>query len=289
MTGPSRSSSPCSKNPGVLKIGQNIKYDMAVFTRYGVRLDPIDDTMLLSFVLDAGLHGHGMDELSELHLGIKPISYKEVAGIGKSQVTFDKVPLEKAVDYAAEDADVTARLYRILKPRLMSEHLVSVYESIERPLVPVLASMERNGIRVDPKKLKKLSTDFDSRMKELVEEIHGLAGHEFNVGSPKQLGEVLFDEMGIPGGKKGKTGAYATGATSLRISLHRVMNCPAGVLDWRQLSKLKGTYTDALQTPDQRRLGPGAHVVSDGGGEHGTVGIDRSKFAEHTGAHGGRT
>ncbi len=238
---------PLLENPGVLKIGQNIKYDMAVLAKYGIELGPLDDTMLLSFVLEGGLHGHGMDELSELHLGIKPISYKEVAGTGKSQVTFDKVPLDKAVDYSAEDADVTARLHRILKPRLVGEHLVGVYETIERPLVPVLAAMERNGIRVDPKKLKKLSTDFEKRMAQLVSEIHGLAGHEFNVGSPKQLGEVLFDEMGISGGKKGKTGAYATGADVLEDLAAQGHEMPSRVLDWRQLSKLKGTYTDALQ------------------------------------------
>ena len=239
---------PLLENPGVLKIGQNIKYDMAIFAKYGIEVGPIDDTMLLSFVLEGGLHGHGMDELSELHLGIKPISYKEVAGTGKAQITFDKVPLEKAIDYAAEDADVTARLHKILKPRLVGEHLVSVYETIERPLVPVLANMERNGIRVDPKMLKKLSNDFEKRMAQLVEEIHELAGHEFNVGSPKQLGEVLFDEMGIPGGKKGKTGAYATGADVLEDLAAQGHEMPSRVLDWRQLSKLKGTYTDALQT-----------------------------------------
>lgn len=239
---------PLLENPGVLKIGQNIKYDMAIFAKYGIELGPLDDTMLLSFVLEGGLHGHGMDELSELYLGIKPISFKEVAGTGKAQITFDKVPLEKAVDYAAEDADVTARLHKILKPRLVREHLVSVYETIERPLVPVLASMERNGIRVDPKMLKKLSNDFEKRMAQLVEEIHKLVGHEFNVGSPKQLGEVLFDEMGIPGGKKGKTGAYATGADVLEDLAAQGHEMPSRVLDWRQLAKLKGTYTDALQT-----------------------------------------
>ena len=239
---------PLLENPGVLKIGQNIKYDMAIFAKYGMELGPIDDTMLLSFVLEGGLHGHGMDELSELHLGIKPISFKEVTGTGKAQITFDKVPLDKAIDYAAEDADVTARLYKILKPRLVGEHLVSVYETIERPLVPVLASMERNGIRVDPQTLKELSNDFEKRMAQLVEEIHKLAGHEFNVGSPKQLGEVLFEEMEIPGGKMGKTGAYATGADVLEDLAAQGHEMPSRMLDWRQLSKLKGTYTDALQT-----------------------------------------
>lgn len=238
---------PLLENPGVLKIGQNIKYDMAVFAKYGIGLGPVDDTMVLSFVLEGGLHGHGMDELSERHLGIKPISYKDVAGTGKARITFDKVPLDKAVEYAAEDADVTARLHRILKPRLVSERLVGVYETIERPLVPVLVGMERAGIRVDPDKLKVLGDDFDMRMSRLVEEIHGLAGREFNVGSPRQLGEVLFDEMGLPGGRKGKTGAYATGADVLEDLAALGQEIPRLVLDWRQLSKLKGTYTDALQ------------------------------------------
>ena len=238
---------PLLENPGVLKIGQNIKYDMAVFAKYGIGLGPVDDTMVLSFVLEGGLHGHGMDELSERHLGIKPISYKDVAGTGKARITFDKVPLDKAVEYAAEDANVTARLHRILKPRLVSERLVGVYETIERPLVPVLVGMERAGIRVDPEKLKILGDDFDMRMSRLVEEIHGLAGREFNVGSPRQLGEVLFDEMGLPGGRKGKTGAYATGADVLEDLAALGQEIPRLVLDWRQLSKLKGTYTDALQ------------------------------------------
>ena len=238
---------PLLENPGVLKIGQNVKYDMAVFAKYGIELGPIDDTMVLSFVLEGGLHGHGMDELAERHLGIKPIPYKDVAGTGKARVTFDRVPLDKAVDYAAEDADVTMRLHRLLKPRLVSERLVGVYETIERPLAPVLAGMERAGIRVDPEKLKILGDDFDVRMARLVEEIHGLAGREFNVGSPRQLGEVLFDEMGLPGGRKGKTGAYATGADVLDELAALGHEIPRLVLDWRQLSKLKGTYTDALQ------------------------------------------
>ena len=238
---------PLLENPSVLKIGQNVKYDMAVFAKYGIELGPVDDTMVLSFVLEGGLHGHGMDELSERHLGIKPISYKDVAGTGKARITFDKVPLDKAVEYAAEDADVTARLHRILKPRLVSERLVGVYEAIERPLVPVLVGMERVGIRVDPEKLRILGDDFDMRMSRLVEDIHGLAGREFNVGSPRQLGEVLFDEMGLPGGRKGKTGAYATGADVLEDLAALGQEIPRLVLDWRQLSKLKGTYTDALQ------------------------------------------
>ena len=234
------------EDPAVLKIGQNIKYDMVVLKRYGLAVAPVDDTMLLSFALDAGRHNHGMDELAVRHLEHKTISYSEVAGSGKSQVTFDQVPLDKAVAYAAEDADITLKLHGVLKPRILAEHVVRVYETIERPLIPVLAMMESTGIRVDPALLKTLSKDFAKRAGKLEAEIHKLAGHEFNVGSPKQLGEVLFDEMGLSGGKKGKTGAYGTGADVLEGLAAEGHDLPTRVLDWRQLTKLKNTYTDAL-------------------------------------------
>ena len=237
---------PLLEAPGVLKIGQNIKYDMRVFARHGIAVSPIDDTMLLSYVLDGGLHGHGMDELSRLHLDHETIPFKEVAGAGRNQVTFDLVPIDKATEYAAEDADITLRLHRMLKPRLVAERMVSVYETLERPLVPVLARMEMAGVKVDRAELKRLSGDFAGRMATLESEIHRLAGHEFNVGSPKQLGEVLFDEMSLPGGKKGKTGAYGTGADVLDELAGQGFELPARVLDWRQLAKLKSTYTDAL-------------------------------------------
>jgi DNA polymerase-1 len=187
-----------------------------------------------------------MDELSELHLQHTPIAYAEVAGSGKTQVTFDQVPLDKARDYAAEDADVTLRLHQLLKPRLCAERLMTMYETIERPLVPVVAEMELAGIKVDRQQLNRLSTDFADRMAELETQIHKLAGHEFNIGSPKQLGEVLFDEMGLAGGKKGKTGAYATGADVLEDLAAQGHDLPARVLDWRQVAKLKSTYADAL-------------------------------------------
>jgi DNA polymerase-1 len=237
---------PLLADPGVLKIGQNIKYDMQVLARYGLEIAPIDDTMLLSYVLEGGLHGHGMDELAREHLGLETVKFKDVVGTGKAQVTFDYVELERARDYAAEDADVTLRLHRLLKPHLAQDHMVSVYETLERPLVPVLNAMEREGIKVDAKELKRLSDDFAKRMADLETEIHGLAGHEFNVGSPKQLGEILFDEMSLAGGKKGKTGAYATGADVLEGLAAEGYDLPARVLDWRQLQKLKSTYTDAL-------------------------------------------
>ena len=237
---------PVLEDPAVLKVGQNIKYDMHVFARHDVCPTPVDDTMVLSFVLEGGLHGHGMDELARLHLGRETIKFGDVAGTGKSQVTFDRVPIEAALAYAAEDADVTLALHRLLKPRLVAERLVSVYETLERPLIPVLRDMERAGIGVDSQELKRLSADFEARIGDLEIEVHALAGHEFNVGSPKQLGEVLFDEMSLPGGKRGRTGAYATGADVLEDLAAQGIELAARVLDWRQLAKLKSTYADAL-------------------------------------------
>ncbi|MBB55203.1 MAG: DNA polymerase I [Magnetovibrio sp.] len=237
---------PLLEDPAVLKIGQNIKYDKQVLMRYGIDIVPIDDTMLISYVLEGGLHGHGMDELARDTLGIETIKFKDVAGTGKSQVTFDRVPLDKALDYAAEDADITLRLHKTFKPRLAQEHMVTVYETLERPLVPVLETMERDGIKVDAQQLKRLSTDFGKRMANLEEDAHKMAGREFNVSSPKQLGEILFDEMELEGGKRGKTGAYATGADVLEGLAAEGHKLPNTVLEFRQLAKLKSTYTDAL-------------------------------------------
>jgi len=237
---------PLLEDRGVLKVGQNIKYDMHIFERYGVSVVPVDDTMLLSYCVDGGLHGHGMDELARDFLDHETIKFKDVADSGKAQVTFDYVPLDKALDYAAEDAEVTLRLHKLFKPRLAQEHMTTVYETLERPLIGVLRKMEAEGIRVEAAELKRLSDEFARRMADLETEIHGLAGRDFNVGSPKQLGEILFDEMGIPGGKKTKTGAYGTGADVLEALAHQGHDLPARVLDWRQLSKLKSTYTDAL-------------------------------------------
>lgn len=238
---------PLLEDPGVLKIGQNIKYDMIILARYGIEMTPIDDTMLLSYVVEGGLHGHGMDDLAQLHLDYDTIKFKDVAGSGKSQVTFDKVPLDKALDYAAEDADITGRLHSLLKPRLVTDQMTTVYETIERPLVPVLARMERTGIKVDRDVLRRMSNDFAQRLAELETRIHEMAGRSFTIGSPKQLGEILFDEMSLPGGKKGKSGAYATGADILESLAAQGHDLPARVLDWRQLAKLKSTYTDSLQ------------------------------------------
>jgi DNA polymerase-1 len=234
------------EDPAVLKIGQNLKYDFLIFLQRGIRITPFDDTMLMSYVLDAGAHGHGMDELSELHLGHKPISFSDVAGKGKDKVTFDQVPIAEATRYSAEDADVTLRLWLLLKPRLTAEHKRTVYETLERPLMPVLADMEREGVAIDSDLLRRLSNDFATLMAKLEEEIAGLAGEKFNVASPKQLGEILFDKMGISGGQRTKTGAWSTDASVLEDLAAQGHGLPQKVLDWRTLAKLRGTYTDAL-------------------------------------------
>jgi DNA polymerase I len=233
------------EDPSVLKITQNGKYDMAVMVRRGIRVAPIDDTMLISYVLEGGLHGHGMDELARLHLGHDPIPFKQVAGVGKAQKSFKHVELIPATRYAAEDADVTLRLWRILKPRLAREGLLTVYETLERGMPAVLADMELEGIRVDPDRLRRLSHEFGMKMVELEATAHELAGRPFNLGSPKQIGDILFGEMALPGGKKTATGQWGTDASVLE-DLALAHDLPRTLLDWRQLSKLKGTYTDAL-------------------------------------------
>jgi DNA polymerase I len=241
---------PLLEDPSVLKIGQNIKYDISVFCGHGIRVAPIDDTMLLSFVLEAGLHNHGMDELSELMLGHKPIAFKDVAGSGKSQLTFDQVPLDQATRYAAEDADVTLRLWQRLKPRLSREGVATVYETQDRALIPVVADMERAGVLVDRERLSKLSGEFAQRMGALEAEAQELAGQPFNLGSPKQIGEILFDKMGladVAGAKKTKTGAWATGADTLEDLAAYGHALPKVLLDWRMLSKLRSTYTETLK------------------------------------------
>ncbi|WP_020398409.1 DNA polymerase I [Kordiimonas gwangyangensis] len=247
---------PMLENPSVLKVGQNLKYDMSILAREGIMIDPIDDTMLMSYALDAGKHGHGMDELSSLHLDITPVSFKEVAGTGKNQITFDQVPLDKATHYAAEDADITGRLWRILKPRLAAEKVTTVYETLERPLVPVLSAMEREGIKVDVSVLRKLSNEFGAGIERLDKEIQEMAGRPFNVNSPKQLGEILFDEQGLPGGKKSsKTGAWQTNVDVLEKLAAEGHEIPAKVMEYRQFSKLKSTYTDSLQNEVNKRTG----------------------------------
>ena len=237
---------PLLEDPAVLKVGHNIKYAVRLLARHGIALRPLDDVMVLSFVLDAGVHGHD-EGLAERHLGVAQMTYKAVVGTGKARLAFAEVAVDQAMAYAAEDADLILRLHARLRPRLVAERLVSVYETLERPLVAVLAEMEGAGVRVDPIILAALSDDFGRRMADFETEIHDLAGHPFNVGSPKQLGEVLFDEMGLSGGRKGKTGAYGTGADVLEGLAAEGHALPARVLEWRQLAKLKSTYTDNLQ------------------------------------------
>ncbi len=232
-----------------LKIGHNLKFDIQVFGQHALDVASYDDTMLLSYVLAAGLHGHGLDELCQLHFKHKMISYDDVTGSGKNKITFDRVALDKATDYAAEDADYALRLWLLLKPQIAQNHVARVYERIERPLIPIVAGMERAGIRIDPLVLRGQSDDFAKRLQKLEGEIHTLAGHAFNVGSPKQLGEVLFGEMGLDGGVKGKMGAYSTSSDILEPLAEMGHEVVAKVLDWRALAKLKSTYTDSL--PEQ--------------------------------------
>ena len=242
---------PLLEDPAVLKIGHNLKYDLIVLGRLGIEVAPYDDTIVMSFNLDSGLHGHGMDELAATHLSHSCIAYKDVVGTGKKQLGFHEVDLKAATRYAAEDADVTLRLWRRFKPRLPFESVTRVYEMVDRPLPAVIAGMERAGVKVDADILSRLSTEFSHQIAALEDEIHAIAGFKFTIGSPKQLGDVLFDKMGIKGGRKGKSGVYSTDVNELeRIAADK--DSPGRemvqkVLDWRQLTKLKSTYTDALQ------------------------------------------
>ena len=252
---------PLLADPGVLKIGHNFKYDLIVLGRLGIEVAPLDDTIVMSFDLDAGLHGHGMDELAATHLSHSCIAYKDVVGTGKKQLGFHEVDLKTATRYAAEDADVTLRLHRRFKPRLAYEGGTRVYEMVDRPLVPVIGRMERRGIRVDRDVLSRLSGGFAQQMGALEATIYELAGGAFTIGSPKQLGDVLFERMGIKGGRKGKSGVYSTDVNELtRIAADKTSpgaEIAARVLDWREIAKLKSTYTDALQEqihPDTGRV-----------------------------------
>lgn len=258
---------PLLEDEAVLKVFQNGKYDLNVLARQGIAVSPIDDTMVMSFTLEAGrgdegmgasgIGGHGMDELSQRHLGHTPIAFKDVCGTGKKAISFAEVPLDRATAYAAEDADVTLRLHRYLKPRLAEEGGTRIYERVDRPLIPVVARMEREGIRVDRARLARLSEEFAGEIRRLEGEIHEAAGQEFTVGSPKQLGEILFEKLGYKGGKKGKSGQYSTDVSVLERLAAEGAPIAKLVLEWRQLSKLKSTYTDALQAainPDTGRV-----------------------------------
>ncbi|MBO1325445.1 DNA polymerase I [Acetobacter sp. TBRC 12305] len=250
---------PLLEDDTVLKIFHNAKFDLLVLDRAGIALDtigPVDDTMLISYSQSAGLHGQGMDELSALHLNHTPISYDSVTGTGRNRIPFAQVPVDKASQYAAEDTDVTLRLWHVLHPALRPAKALALYEQVERPLAPVLARMEKMGIAVDRAELARLSADFEARMKDMERGIYDAAGRDFNIGSPKQLGEILFDEMGLRGGKRGKAGAWSTDSSVLQDLADQGHDLPVRILDWRQLSKLKSTYTDALlrQTDAQSRV-----------------------------------
>jgi DNA polymerase-1 len=235
------------EDPSIKKVGQNIKYDFIIFKNHGIELNPVDDTMLLSYTLDAGNNRHNMDTLSELHLGHKTISFKDVVGTGKKQLNFSEVDLKSATEYAAEDADVTLRLYEILSERVSEEKLEKIYEVFEKPMIKILSKLETNGIKVDDAYLKKLSKKFEERLKEIEKEIYKISGKKFNIGSPKQLGEIIYNDLKIAKLKKTKKGSLATSAKILEDLASSGHKFPNLVLEWRQVSKLKSTYTDALQ------------------------------------------
>jgi DNA polymerase I len=238
---------PLIENPGVLKLGHDIKKDMVVLARHGIRLAPFDDVMLMSYVLDAGLGAHGLDELATRHLDHAPIAFQEVIGKGRTQVPFARVEIGRASTYCAEAADLILRLWRVLRPRLVADRMGTVYATLERPLVPVLAAMERTGISIDPDMLRRLSSDLAQTMARLEDEIYALAGERFNLGSPKQLGDILFGKMGLPGASKTPTGAWSTRANVLdELAEEQGVEIARKILEWRQVSKLKSTYTDAL-------------------------------------------
>jgi DNA polymerase-1 len=243
------------EDPSILKIGQNLKFDMHIFANAEIDVAPFDDTMLLSYALDCGAHGHGMDELAKLHLGRDTIKFADVAGSGKNQKTFDEVDIAKATAYAAEDADVTLKLHAHLKPRLCAEGKATVYETLERPLVPVIVAMERAGVKIDPAVLSRLSTDFAQRMAQHEADAYRLAGGAFNMGSPKQISDILFGRLGLPGGKKTATGAWSTSADILEELAAEGHELPRAILDWRGLAKLKSTYTDALPAAINKETG----------------------------------
>ncbi len=238
---------PLLKSESILKIGQNIKYDIKIFSKYGITLRSIDDTMLMSYTLHGGLHRHNMNTLSELYLNHEPIKIQSLIGNGKTAKTFDKVPIITAASYAAEDADITLRLWLVLKPKLSKDRMLKVYESLERPMVELLAEMELKGISVNRRLLSEMSNSLGLRLAELETKIYNLADQKFNIGSPKQLGEILFVKMALPGGKKSKNGSYLTGADILETLQANGNAFAEKVLEWRQLAKLKSTYTDALK------------------------------------------
>lgn len=246
---------PLFADEAVLKIGHNLKYDMGVLAQHGVEVRSFDDTLVMSFALDAGQHGHGLDELSKLHLDHQCLAFKDVCGTGKSQISFAEVPLDRATEYAAEDADAALRLWHLLKLRLPVEGGTRIYQMVDRPLVPVVEAMERTGILVDRDYLARLSGEFAVEMVRIEGEIHDLAGQPFAIGSPKQLGEILFDKLGLKGGRKGKSGDWSTDQSELERLERDGVPIARKIVEWRQLAKLKSTYTDALQAQINAKTG----------------------------------
>ena len=244
---------PILEDPSIKKVGQNIKFDFIILKQNNIEINPIEDTMLISYTLDAGTNRHNLDTLSEIHLNHKTISYKELVGTGKNKLNFSDVALDKATEYAAEDADVTLRLYNYLKARLDEEKLNKVYETFEKPMVKLLSKLEFNGIKVDDIYLKKLSKNFEGKLKKIEKEIYSIAGKEFNIASPKQLGEIIYNELKITKLKKTKKGSLATSAIILEDLALAGHEFPNLVLEWRQISKLKNTYSDALQDHISKR------------------------------------
>jgi DNA polymerase-1 len=247
---------PLLEDPAILKVGHNFKFDWIIFNVRGIDVAPLDDTLVMSFDLDAGgLNSHAMDDLAKKHLDHQCLTFKELCGSGKKQISFDKVPITQATEYAAEDADVTLRLWKRFRTRLPHERVTRVYETVDRPLVAVVGAMEREGVKVDREELRKLSAEFSLQIAALEEQICGLAGCRFTIGSPQQLGDVLFNQMGLKGGRRGKSGTWSTDVTELERLSREGVPIAALVLEWRQLSKLRSTYTDALQEQINKQTG----------------------------------
>ena len=237
---------PLLEDLSIKKIGQNIKFDFIVLFHHGINMSSMEDTMLMSYVLDAGKNRHNMDTLSEIHLGHKPIAFKDLVGSGKKQLNFSEVEIDKAKDYAAEDADITLRLYKKFQKSLKSEKMINIYETFEKPMLKILAFMEIEGIKIDKEFLKSLSSKFKKKIEKIEKEVFKLSKKEFNIGSPKQLGEILYNELKIADLKKTKKGSFATSAVVLEDLAFKGHKFPKLVLDWRQVSKLKNTYSDSL-------------------------------------------
>ena len=273
---------PILEDSSIKKVGQNIKFDFLIFKQNGIELNSIEDTMLISYTLDAGTNRHNLDTLSEIHLNYKTISYKEVVGTGKNKLNFSDIALDKATEYAAEDADVTLRLYNYLKARLDEEKLNKIYESFEKPMVQLLSKLEFNGIKVDDLYLKKLSKKFEKKLTEIEKKIYLTAGKEFNIASPKQLGEIIYNVLKIAKLKRTKKGSMATSANILEDLTLKGHKFPKLILEWRQLSKLKNTYSDALLDHINKKNKQSSYFFFIGSYKYWQISIKRSKFTKYS-------